>query len=663
MDQQQLQGAQHQLAVDQQQLQDAQHQLAVDQQQLQGAQHHLAVDQQQLQDAQHQLGLDQQQLQDAQHQLAVDQQQLQDAQHQLAVDQQQLQGAQHQLGLDQQQLQGAQHQLGLDQQQLQGAQHQLGLDQQQLQGAQHQLGLDQQQLQGAQHQLGLDQQQLKGAQQQLALDLEKLQGAQQQQAQALEQLQNACMSTTQGSSLVKAIINGYSTDDRFADCAYTQAYELSETGLWMSGGKVVVPKSPLVKREVLEACHDAKYAGHMGMSKTWHTVDLSFTWPGMRKDVEDYVRQCDACQRNKPSTRLKAGKLQPLSIPGRRWESVSMDFIVKLPNSGERGFDSILVFVDRLSKMVHLVPTKESISAFDMATHFFHEVVRLHGMPASVITDRGPHFNSHFWEHVCALCKVAHYMSSAYHPESDGQTERVNRVIEEMLRHYVNDAHTDWAEHLPWVEFAINNSWHESIRQTPFFLNYGQHPLTPATLDLPRKVPQASAFAENVEKEVHKARQCWREAQQRMKALVEGKRREVTYKPEQLVMLSTVNMRKRKDEVGVRKLKPRYVGPFVVLRMIGLVAVHNVFHVSLWLDGEPVYEVEKLLQHKVVKVRGRGNGKGRKPGKNVKQALEFLVRWVGYSEEHDTWEPQKNLVNCDEALQQYIDEHGPLPVP
>ncbi|KAJ9531760.1 hypothetical protein QJQ45_021907 [Haematococcus lacustris] len=498
-------------------------------------------------------------------------------------------------------------------------------------------------------------------------------------------------STTQGSSLVKAIINGYSTDDRFADRAYTQAYELSETGLWMSGGKVVVPKSPLVKREVLEACHDAKYAGHMGMSKTWHTVDLSFTWPGMRKDVEDYVRQCDACQRNKPSTRLKAGKLQPLSIPGRRWESVSMDFIVKLPKSGERGFDSILVFVDRLSKMVHLVPTKESISAFDMATHFFHEVVRLHGMPASVITDRGPHFNNHFWEHVCALCKVAHYMSSAYHPESDGQTERVNRVIEEMLRHYVNDAHTDWAEHLPWVEFAINNSWHESIRQTPFFLNYGQHPLTPATLDLPRKVPKASAFAENVEKEVHKARQCWREAQQRMKALVDGKRREVTYKPEQLVMLSTVNMRKRKDEVGVRKLKPRYVGPFVVLRMIGLVAVqiqlphrwtrmHNVFHVSLvkpylgtqapnmaapppvqWLDGEPVYEVEKLLQHKLVKVRGRGNGKGRKPSKNVKQALEFLVRWVGYSEEHDTWEPQKNLVNCDEALQQYIDEHGPLP--
>ncbi|KAJ9516161.1 hypothetical protein QJQ45_024582, partial [Haematococcus lacustris] len=246
---------------------------------------------------------------------------------------------------------------------------------------------------------------------------------------------------------------------------------------------------------------------------------------------------------------------------------------------------------------------------FDMATHFFHEVVRLHGMPASVITDRGPHFNSHFWEHVCALCKVAHYMSSAYHPESDGQTERVNRVIEEMLRHYVNDAHTDWAEHLPWVEFAINNSWHESIRrQTPFFLNYGQHPLTPATLDLPRKVPKASAFAENVEKEVRKARQCWREAQQRMKALVDGRRRE-------------------------------------------------------WLDGEPVYEVEKLLQHKLVKVRGRGNGKGRKPSKNVKQALEFLVRWVGYSEEHDTWEPQKNLVNCDEALQQYIDEHGPLPVP
>ncbi|KAJ9534862.1 hypothetical protein QJQ45_017255 [Haematococcus lacustris] len=498
-------------------------------------------------------------------------------------------------------------------------------------------------------------------------------------------------STTTGDSLIEAIIKGYSTDERFADCAYTQAYELSEAGLWMSGGKVVVPKSPLVRRQVLESCHDANYAGHMGISKTWHGVNRYFTWPGMRKDVEDYVRQCDACQRNKPSTRLKAGKLQPLSIPGRRWESISMDMIVKLPNSGKQNYDSIMVYVDRLSKMVHLVPTHEAISAADAARLFYREVVRLHGLPASVVSDRGPIFNSQYWRHVCELCHTQLCMSSAYHPETDGQTERANRIIEEMLRHYVDENHSDWADHLPWVEFAINNSWHKTVRNSPFFLNYGQHPLTPAVMDLPRKVPKAAEFVEGIEKAVRKAKHCWRVAQQRMKALVDGKRREVSYHPGAQVLLSTVNMRNNQNEQGVRKLKPRYVGPFTVLRMIGKVAVqlhlppswnrmHNVFHVSLvkpycgnqtpnlaapppvqWLEGEPVYEVEKLLAHRVVKLKGRNRGKGRPKSKEAKKGLEFLVRWAGYSEEHDTWEPQKNLLNCEEAMQAYIEEHGALP--
>ncbi|KAJ9532073.1 hypothetical protein QJQ45_003746 [Haematococcus lacustris] len=498
-------------------------------------------------------------------------------------------------------------------------------------------------------------------------------------------------STTTGDSLIEAIIKGYSTDERFADRAYTQAYELSEAGLWMSGGKVVVPKSPLVKRQVPESCHDANYAGHMGISKTWHGVNRYFTWPGMRKDVEDYVRQCDACQRNKPSTRLKAGKLQPLSIPGRRWESISMDMIVKLPKSGKQNYDSIMVYVDRLSKMVHLVPTHEAISAADAARLFYREVVRLHGLPASVVSDRGPIFNSQYWRHVCELCHTQLCMSSAYHPETDGQTERANRIIEEMLRHYVDENHSDWADHLPWVEFAINNSWHETVRNSPFFLNYGQHPLTPAVMDLPRKVPKAAEFVEGIEKAVRKAKHCWRVAQQRMKALVDGKRREVSYHPGAQVLLSTVNMRNNQNEQGVRKLKPRYVGPFTVLRMIGKVAVqlhlppswnrmHNVFHVSLvkpycgnqtpnlaapppvqWLEGEPVYEVEKLLAHRVVKLKGRNRGKGRPKSKEAKKGLEFLVRWAGYSEGHDTWEPQKNLLNCEEAMQAYIEQHGALP--
>jgi IS30 family transposase len=143
----------------------------------------------------------------------------------------------------------------------------------------------------------------------------------------------------------------------------------------------------------------------------------------MRADVERYVRSCRSCQCNKASTLKKAGKLQPLSIPGRRWESVSMDFVVKLPKTA-RGHDAILVLVDRLTKMVHLVPTTESTSATEFAQMFVEHVVKLHGVPESVVSDRGPQFNSIFWATVCKLLRMNRGMSSAYHPESDGQTER-----------------------------------------------------------------------------------------------------------------------------------------------------------------------------------------------------------------------------------------------
>jgi len=125
----------------------------------------------------------------------------------------------------------------------------------------------------------------------------------------------------------------------------------------------VVPSSPLLKRRILELCHDNQLSGHVGITKTHDLVARTFLWSGLRANVEDYVRHCDACQRHKLNTRMNAGKLQPLSIPGRRWESVPMDLTVKLPTTAD-GHDSILVFVDRLSKMVHLVPTTESLICY-----------------------------------------------------------------------------------------------------------------------------------------------------------------------------------------------------------------------------------------------------------------------------------------------------------
>jgi len=465
----------------------------------------------------------------------------------------------------------------------------------------------------------------------------------------------------------------YQSDPLFSKRKYTKGLQ-HKNGLWYAQQRIVVPNSPLLKRRILELCHDQALSGHLGITKTLKLVSRDFCWPGLSTDVEDYVRHCDACQRHKVNTRMYAGKLQPLSVPGRRWESVTMDMIVKLPVTAA-GHDSILVFVDRLTKMVHFVPTTESLTAHGFAKLFIENVVRLHGLPHSVISDRGAQFNNKFWDSVCELLGLNKNMSSAFHPQTDGQTERTNRTLEEMLRAYVGYEQSDWDTKLASAEFAINNSWQESVKNTPFYLNYGQHPLTPATMQIPTAVPKASEFVEGIQKAVKRAKECMRAAQQRMKQRADAHRREVKYSPGDLVLLNTKNIKHYGP--GVKKLRPTFMGPFEVDRMVGAAAVklhlpaqwrriHNVFHVSLvkpylgsselpdgvrqvtppppvhWLEGEPLYEVEALVDHRVAK-------KGRR------KVYQFLVKWEGYGVEHNTWEPEENMLGEDTKalVQQY----------
>lgn len=485
-------------------------------------------------------------------------------------------------------------------------------------------------------------------------------------------------STNPSTSLLEQLVAAYAKDKRFKDAEFTKHYTLNtDKGTWMMGDQVVVPDSPQVKNRIMREMHDGRYAGHSGITKTLERIARVFYWPDMRDDVKLYVRMCDACQRNKPSTQKKYGLLQPLPVPGYRWASVSCDMVVKLPLSAGK-YDSILTFVDRLSKMVHLVPTSEKLTAQEFAELFEREVIRLHGVPEDLVTDRGTQFNNNFWREVMNLLGMTMRMSSAYHPQTDGQTERYNRVIEEMLRAYISPSQEDWSAHLPAVEFAINNSWQETVKNTPFFLNYGQHPLTPAVKDLPRRVPAAHEFTKGIENAVKEAKRCMAEAHERMRLRENQKRRDVVYQPGDLVMLSTQNLSKHVLDQGARKLKPRFMGPFHVIQPVGSAAVkldipkswsrvHNVFHVSLvkpylgaekakaqqevapppvqWLDGEPIYRVEKLLESRQVK-------KGRKT------VTEYLVRWEGYSSEHDTWEPRSNLLTCGDLVKQFKLERG-----
>ncbi|KAJ9513664.1 hypothetical protein QJQ45_015424, partial [Haematococcus lacustris] len=472
--------------------------------------------------------------------------------------------------------------------------------------------------------------------------------------------------------LADHLVHGYRLDPAFTAEADLSGMYMDDHGLWRRTGKgtVMVPNDPELREYILHEMHDAAYAGHVGITKTLERLSRVFYWDTMRADVRHYVTTCDACQRDKTSTLKPGGLLNPLSIPDYRWESVSMDLITKLP-SASHGFDAICVFVDRLIKMVHFVPCKESMNAKGFARLFVDNVFKLHGLPKDMVSDRGPHFYNTFWHHVQKLLGMRGSLSSSYHPQSDGQTERYNRVLEEMLRHYISPTQADWPDYLSLAEFAVNNSWQESIKSTPFLVNTGQSPITPMLHSLPDKgrCPEGLSYATWWQEAVAKAKLCMQAAQQRQAAYANQDRREVHYKVGQMVLLSTKNMRLKPGKA--RKLLPRFVGPFKVLGLVGQVAVnlqlpasmarlHPVFHVSLikpytgtdvgfmpppveWLDEEPVYYVERLLDHRHV---------------HAGKAKEYLVQWEGYDADHNTWEPRSNLVGCDKILAEYNAAHN-----
>ncbi|KAJ9519599.1 hypothetical protein QJQ45_013387 [Haematococcus lacustris] len=470
-------------------------------------------------------------------------------------------------------------------------------------------------------------------------------------------------------NMTEQLLAAYAADEAFA--SMVDQYDQDQHGLYRTRGRnqIVVPNCPELKTRILVEMHDAQFAGHVGITKTLERISRMFWWPRMRSEVRHYVANCDACQRNKSVNTKPGGLLTPLAIPYDRWESISMDLITKLP-PGEHGFDAIAVFVDRLSKMVHFVPCRESMNAESFARLFIDNVFKHYGVPREIISDRGSHFTAHFWASIMTILGVKECKSSAYHPQSDGQTERYNRTLEEMLRHYISPAQSDWPFFLSLAEFAVNNSWQESIQSTPFLVNTGQSPLTPALLELPGEVycPTARRLSEWWQSNVKQARHFMELAQRRQAYMANKGRKEVEYHTGQLVLLSTKNLRMKPGKA--KKLLPRFIGPFKVLEHVGPVAVrldlpqamarmHPVFHVSLlrpytsehphlpppveWLDEAPLYEVEKLLAHRGVRA-GKARG--------------YLVKWQGYDDSYNTWEPRNNLVNCLEVLTAYNAVHG-----
>ena len=385
---------------------------------------------------------------------------------------------------------------------------------------------------------------------------------------------------------------------------------------------------------------------------------------------------CPVCQVEKGSHLKPSGKLMPLDLPQRKWDHVAIDFIVGMPL--QQGCDTILTVVDKATKMCHFIACSEKISAKEVAKLFWHHVGRLHGIPSVVISDRDVRFTSRFWRELWRVLGTDLRMGSGFHPESSGQIERFNQLLEQTLRctvHQMGEGR-NWVEMLPVIEFSVNNAPNRTTGYSAFFLNYGYHPLHPLQLlHAPEDSYNESVvrFVSRLQADFDRAQRQLTRARDQMIQQEDPNRREVEYKVGDQVLLSTKHIRFRNCP---QKLQRRFVGPFAIVKKISRAAyelrlpdswsMHPVFHISLlkpWRESEwsspvdlqpddiepaakPTYEVERLLRWRRVQV-GR------------KKTREFLVTWHGYLLEEAMWIPEQNFPYPEE-LRKMIKQDKPV---
>jgi len=234
--------------------------------------------------------------------------------------------------------------------------------------------------------------------------------------------------------------------------------------------KVYVPKDEELRAEVIQLHHDIPSAEHEGRWKTVELVTRNYWWPGVTRDVGRYVEGCDLCQRIKNRTEELVGKLKLSEIPEKPWTHLTVDFITKLPVVV--GKDVILVVCDRLSKMAHFVATIEGTLAEELARLFWDNIWKLHGLPESIVSDQGPQFAVGLTKELNRMLGIKTKLSTAFHPQTDGQTEHMNQELEQYLRFFIENRQKDWPEWLALAEFAVNNKTHTATKMSPFMANY-----------------------------------------------------------------------------------------------------------------------------------------------------------------------------------------------
>ncbi|KAJ9565224.1 hypothetical protein OSB04_001190 [Centaurea solstitialis] len=361
-------------------------------------------------------------------------------------------------------------------------------------------------------------------------------------------------------------------------------------GLKLFQGRIWVPKLCGNRELLLDDAHKSKYSIHPGSTKMYRDLKMNYWWPVMKLDVASYVEKCVTCLQVKAEHQKPYGSWQPLDIPEWKWEHITMDFVTKLPRT-LRGHDTIWVIVDRLTKSAHFLEMRETLLMDKLAKLYIKEIVRRHGVPLSIVSDRDSRFTSQFWHGLQEGLGTKLKLSTAYHPQTDGQSERTIQTLEDMLRSCVIDFGGNWDTHLPLVEFAYNNSFHSSIGMAPFEALYGRKCRTPTCwLEAGEKQFAGPEIIQETADKVKGIRERLKAAQDRQKSYADKKRRPIDFQVGKRVMLK-VSPWKGIIRFGKRgKLSPRFLGPFTILEKVGLQAyrlelpsemdgIHPTFHV------------------------------------------------------------------------------------
>jgi hypothetical protein len=425
-----------------------------------------------------------------------------------------------------------------------------------------------------------------------------------------------------------------------------------------------------LQHQLVQEIHEHLLHGHQGVNKTLERVRTTYQFPRMKQVVKNVTNKCRLCKKTKAQRHKPYGELQPLPVAERPWDSITMDFITKLPLSEDPAtgvmYDSILVIVDRLTKFSYFIPYQEATDAEQFAYIFLRNIVSTHGVPSEILSDRGPPFASKFWQALMDYVGLNHRLSTAFRPQTDGQTERTNQILEQYLRCYINYEQNDWVEKLPTAQLSYNTATHESTKLTPAYANFG---FTPDAYRASRDgliIPKAILTSENL-KNLHEEMKTELEfVRNQMKKYYDKKRMKgPSFQEGDMVLLATKNIETKRQN---KKLDYKYIGPYKIIEKISennyrldlppKVRLHPVFHVSLLEDasntivakfgneheieveGPEEYEVEKILDMR-----------------QINNKTEYLIKWKNYPESSNQWEPAKNLTHVQRLLKNFRQQH------